>query len=110
MKMKPKGGMTGGKQPKATEMGTESNKQYVKRMFSMGMNTKMTNDKPMENKGYAAGKKVMMRAKSGASGGKNTKRMMKTKGGMRGGPRRMMKNGGKAMKSKGMKRGGKAKR
>ena len=91
MKMKPKGGMTGGKQPKATEMGTESNKQYVKRMFSMGMNTKMTNDKPMENKGYAAGKKVMMRAKSGASGGKNTKRMMKTKGGMRGGYKRGIK-------------------
>ena len=39
---------------------------------------------------------------------KNAKGM--AKGGMRGGPRRMMKNGGKAMKSKGMKRGGKAKR
>ena len=89
--MKPKGGMVGGRKVKATEMGTESNKQYVKRMFSMGMNTKMTNDKPMENKGYAAGKKVMMRAKSGASGGKNTKRMMKTKGGMRGGYKRGMK-------------------
>ena len=77
MKMKPKGGMTGGKQPKATEVGTESNKQYVKRMFSMGMNTKMTNDKPMENKGYAAGKKVMMRTKGGMKGGRNTKYGMK---------------------------------
>tara|TARA_X000001388_G_scaffold27645_1_gene19555 strand:- start:38 stop:301 length:264 start_codon:yes stop_codon:yes gene_type:complete len=85
MKMKPKGGMAGGKKLKATEMGTESNKQYVKRMFSMGMNTKMTNDKPMENKGYSAGKKVMMRAKGGASGGKNTKRMMKTKSYAKGG-------------------------
>ena len=70
MKMKPKGGIAGGKQPKATEMGAESNKQYVKRMFSMGMNTKITSDTPMENKGYAAGKKIMMRAKGKARGGK----------------------------------------
>ena len=89
MKMKPKGGMAGGKKLKATEMGTESNKQYVKRMFSMGMNTKMTSDTPMENKGYAAGKKIMMKAKGGMAGGKNTKRMMKTKGGMSGGKRTM---------------------
>ena len=96
MKMKPKGGMSGGRQPKATEMGAESNKQYVKRMFSMGMNTKMTNDTPMENKGYSAGKKVDMgkrpiKSKGGFTGGKNTKRMMKTKGGMSGGFRRGMK-------------------
>jgi len=71
--MKPKGGMAGGRKVKATEMGAESNKQYVKKMFSMGMNTRMTNDKPMENRGYAAGKKVMMRSK------------MSTKGGMKGG-------------------------
>ena len=70
-------GMAGGRQPRATEMGAESNKQYVKRMFSMGMNTKMTNDKPMENKGYAAGKKVMMRTKGGMKGGRNTKYGMK---------------------------------
>jgi hypothetical protein len=38
----------------------------------MGMNTKMTNDMPMENKGYAAGKKVMMRVKGGMRGGKMT--------------------------------------
>ena len=75
--MKPKGGMVGGRKVKATEMGAESNKQYVKRMFSMGMNTKMTNDMPMENKGYAAGKKVMMRTKGGMMGGKNTKYAMK---------------------------------
>ena len=86
MKMKPKGGMAGGKQPKATEMGTESNKQYVKRMFGMGMSTKMTNDTPMENKGYFAGKRIMMRAKGKSSGGK-----MKTKGGMSGGYKRGMK-------------------
>ena len=96
MKMKPKGGMSGGRQPKTTEMGAESNKQYVKRMFSMGMNTKMTNDIPMENQGYSSGKKVdmgkrPMNSKGGASGGKNTKRMMKTKGGMSGGFRRGMK-------------------
>ena len=68
--MKTKMGMAGGRQPKATEMGAESNKQYVKRMFSMGMNTRMTNDKPMENRGYAAGKKVMMRSKMSTKGGK----------------------------------------
>ena len=44
------------------------------------------------------------------AGGKVKKAKGMAKGGMRGGPRRMMKNGGKAMKSKGMKRGGKAKR
>jgi len=96
MKMKPKGGMTGGKQPKATEMGTESNKQYVKRMFGIGMSTKMTNDMPMENKGYFAGKKVEMgkrpmTTKGGMSGGRNSKRMIKTKGGMRGGYKRGLK-------------------
>ena len=85
MKMKPKGGMSGGRRLKATEMGAESNKQYVKRMFSMGMNTKMTSDTPMENKGYAAGKKIMMKAKGGMAGGKNTKRMMKTKSYAKGG-------------------------
>ena len=42
--------------------------------------TRMTNDMPMENKGYAAGKKVMMRAKGGMRGGKMT-----TKGKARGG-------------------------
>ena len=73
--MKTKMGMAGGRQPRATEMGAESNKQYVKRMFSMGMSTKMTNDKPMENRGYAAGKKISMRSK------------MSTKGGMKGGKR-----------------------
>ena len=72
-KMGTKGGMVGGRKVKATEMGAESNKQYVKKMFSMGMNTRMTNDIPMENRGYAAGKKVMMRSK------------MSTKGGMKGG-------------------------
>ena len=41
------------------------------------MSTKMTNDMPMENKGYAAGKKVMMRTKGGMMGGKNTKYGMK---------------------------------
>ena len=80
MKMKPKGGMSGGRQPKMTETGAQSNKEYVKRTFSMGMNTKMTNDMPMENRGYAAGKKVMMRAKGGYAGGKMT-----TKGKARGG-------------------------
>jgi len=73
--MKTKMGMAGGRQPRATEMGAESNKQYVKRMFGMGMSTKMTNDKPMENRGYAAGKKISMRSK------------MSTKGGMKGGKR-----------------------
>lgn len=68
--MKTKMGMAGGRQPKATEMGAESNKQYVKRMFGMGMSTKMTNDKPMENRGYAAGKKISMRSKMSTKGGK----------------------------------------
>ena len=104
MKMKPKGGMSGGRRPKATEMGAESNKQYVKRMFSMGMDTKMTSDTPMENKGYSAGKKVdmgkrPMTTKGGMSGGKGTKRMMKTKGGMRGGKM--------TMRAKGKAKGGK---
>ena len=88
-KMSTKGGMKGGmntRQPKATEMGAESNKQYVKRMFSMGMNTRMTNDRPMENRGYAAGKKVMMRSKMSTKGGmKGGKRTMKTKGYAKGG-------------------------
>ena len=100
MKMKPKGGMAGGRQPKQTEMGAESNKQYVKRMFSMGMSTRMTNDKPMENKGYAAGKKIQMRTKGGMAGGKRT---MKTKGGMRGG-----KNTKRMMKTKSYAKGGKS--
>jgi len=80
--MKPKGDMVGGRRVKATEMGAESNKQYVKKMFSMGMNTRMTNDMPMENKGYAAGKKITMRAKGGMRGGKMT---MRAKGKARGG-------------------------
>tara|TARA_R100001443_G_scaffold107831_1_gene117882 strand:+ start:513 stop:869 length:357 start_codon:yes stop_codon:yes gene_type:complete len=118
MKIKPKGGMTGGRRPKATEMGAESNKQYVKRMFGAGMTTRMTNDMPMENKGFSAGKKVemgkrpmttkggmaggrrTMKTKGGMQGGKNTKRMMKTKGGMRGGRR--------TMKTKSYARGGKS--
>ena len=104
MKMKPKGGMAGGRQPKATEMGAESNKQYVKRMFGMGMSTRMTNDIPMENKGYQAGKKVEM-----------GKRPMTTKGGMRGGFKRGMKTKGgmsggykRGMKTKSYARGGKS--
>jgi len=105
MKMKPKGGMAGGRKPKQTEFGAESNRQYVKRMFSMGMNTRMTNDKPMENKGYFAGKKVEMgkrpmTTKGGMSGGKRT---MKTKGGMRGG-----KNTKRMMKTKSYAKGGKS--
>tara|TARA_R100001086_G_scaffold84956_1_gene41524 strand:- start:337 stop:699 length:363 start_codon:yes stop_codon:yes gene_type:complete len=120
MKMKPKGGMAGGRQPKATEMGAESNKQYVKRMFGMGMSTRMTNDIPMENKGYQAGKKVEMgkrpmTTKGGMSGGRNSKRMMKTKGGMRGGFKRGMKTKGgmsggykRGMKTKSYARGGKS--
>ncbi len=62
----------GGKQPKATEMGAEYNKNYVRRMFGSGGNTKMTNDLPKESK-YGTGRKVMMRSK------------MSTKGGMKGG-------------------------
>ena len=69
-------GMKGGQRVKATEMGTESNKQYVKRMFGSGGSTRMTNDAPMESK-YSAGKKVMMRTKGGMKGGKNTKYAMK---------------------------------
>ena len=90
--MKPKGGMVGGRKVKATEMGAESNKQYVKRMFSMGTSTKMTNDMPMENKGYQAGRKV-------EAMGKKPMRTMKTKGGMRGGKM--------TMRAKGKARGGK---
>jgi len=71
-KMGTKGGMVGGRQVKATEMGAESNKNYVRRMFGSGGNTKMTNDLPKESK-YGTGKKVMMRSK------------MSTKGGMKGG-------------------------
>ena len=97
MKMKPKGGMTGGRQPKQTEMGAESNKQYVKRMFGMGMSTKMTNDKPMENRGYAGGRKVE------AMGKKPMRSKMSTKGGMKGGKRVMNTKGG----TKGGKKGGK---
>jgi len=131
MKIKPKGGMAGGRRPKTTEIGAESNKQYVKRMFSMGMNTRMTNDKPIENKGYAAGKKVemgkrpmttkggmaggkrTMKTKGGMRGGKNTKRMIKTKGGMRGGKRTMktkggMRGGKRTMKTKSYAKGGKS--
>jgi len=100
MKMKPKGGMAGGRRPKQTEIGAESNKQYVKRVFSMGMNTRMTNDKPMENKGYSAGKRIQMRTKGGMAGGKRT---MKTKGGMRGG-----KNTKRMMKTKSYAKGGKS--
>jgi hypothetical protein len=76
-------GMKGGREPKATEMGAESNKQYVKRMFGAGMTTRITNDMPMENKGYQAGRKVEamgkkpMRSKGGMQGGKNTKYAMK---------------------------------
>ena len=97
--MKPKGGMVGGRNVKATEMGAESNKQYVKRMFSNGMDTKITSDTPMENKGYFAGKKVdmgkrPMNSKGGMRGGKMT-----TKGGMRGGKM--------TMRAKGKARGGK---
>ena len=94
-RMTTKGGMAGGRQPKITETGAQSNKEYVKRTFSMGMNTKMTNDMPMENRGYAAGKKVMMRAKGSYAGGKMT-----TKGGMRGGKM--------TMRAKGKARGGKS--
>jgi len=116
MKMKPKGGMTGGKQLKATEMGAESNRQYVKRMFGAGMTTRMTNDMPMENKGFSAGKKVemgkrTMTTKGGAFGGKNTKRMMKTKGGMRGGKMTTkggMRGGKRTMKTKSYAKGGKS--
>lgn len=71
-KMKSKMGYKGGRQLKATEMGAESNKQYVRRMFGSGGNTKMTNDLPKESK-YGTGRKVMMRSK------------MSTKGGMKGG-------------------------
>tara|TARA_R100001443_G_scaffold735_2_gene2904 strand:+ start:77 stop:310 length:234 start_codon:yes stop_codon:yes gene_type:complete len=71
-KMKSKMGYKGGKQPKATEMGAEYNKNYVRRMFGSGGNTKMTNDLPKESK-YGTGRKVMMRSK------------MSTKGGMKGG-------------------------
>ena len=91
--MKPKGGMVGGRKVKATEMGAESNKQYVKRMFSMGMNTKMTSDTPMENKGYQEGRKV-------EAMGKKPLRTMKTKGGMRSGKR--------TMKTKSYAKGGKS--
>tara|TARA_R100000353_G_scaffold130041_1_gene92364 strand:+ start:361 stop:630 length:270 start_codon:yes stop_codon:yes gene_type:complete len=70
--MKTKMGMAGGRQPKATEMGAEFNKNYVRRMFGSGGNTKMTNDLPKESK-YGTGRKVMMRSK------------MSTKGGMKGG-------------------------
>jgi hypothetical protein len=73
---KSKYGMSGGQRVKATEMGTESNKQYVKRMFGSGGSTRMTDDAPMESK-YSAGKKVMMRTKGGMKGGKNTKYAMK---------------------------------
>ena len=77
--MKTKMGMAGGRQPKATEMGAESNRQYVKRMFGMGMSTKMTNDKPMENRGYSSGRKVE------AMGKKPMRSKMSTKGGKKGG-------------------------
>ena len=77
--MKTKMGMAGGRQPKATEMGAESNKQYVKRMFGTGMSTKMTNDKPMENRGYSGGRKVE------AMGKKPMRSKMSTKGGKKGG-------------------------
>ena len=63
-------GMSGGKGVKATEMGTESNKQYVKIMFGSGGSTRITNDAPMESK-YSAGKKVMMRTKGSMKGGKS---------------------------------------
>ena len=63
-------GMKGGQRVKATEMGTESNKQYVKRMFGSGGSTRMTDDAPMESK-YSAGKKVMMSTKGGMKGGKS---------------------------------------
>lgn len=72
-------GMKGGQRVKATEMGTESNKQYVKRMFGSGGSTRMTDDAPMESK-YSAGKKVMMRTKGGMKGGRKT-----TKYAMKGG-------------------------
>lgn len=97
--MKTKGGMAGGRNPRMTETGAQSNKEYVRKTFSMGMGTgtRMTNDMPMENRGYAAGRKVVMgkRAKGGMAGGKMT-----TKGGMRGGKM--------TMRAKGKARGGKS--
>tara|TARA_R100000541_G_scaffold55533_1_gene64466 strand:+ start:148 stop:507 length:360 start_codon:yes stop_codon:yes gene_type:complete len=106
-KMTTKGGMSGGKMTK-TE--AQSNKDYVRKTFSMGMNTRMTNDMPMENRGYAAGRKVVMgkRAKGGMAGGKMT-----TKGGMRGGkmtmkPKGGMRGGKMTMRAKGKARGGKS--
>ena len=108
--MKTKGGMAGGRNPRMTETGAQSNKEYVRKTFSMGMNTRMTNDMPMENRGYAAGRKVVMgkRAKGGMAGGKMT-----TKGGMRGGkmtmkPKGGMRGGKMTMRAKGKARGGKS--
>ena len=54
--MKTKMGMAGGRQAKMVESGVESNKEFVKRTFGVGGNTRMTNDKPMENQGEAAEK------------------------------------------------------
>ena len=79
--------MGAGRRPKMTELGVESNKEYVKRNFGMGGTTRTTKDLPQESK-YGVGKKVSMRSK------------MSTKGGMKGGRR--------TMKSKGYAKGGKS--
>ena len=79
--------MGAGRRPKMTELGVESNKEYLKRNFGMGGTTRTTQDLPQESK-YGVGKKVSMRSK------------MSTKGGMKGGRR--------TMKSKGYAKGGKS--
>ena len=87
---KTKGGMAGGRQPRMVESGVQQNKEFVKRTFGVGGNTRMTNDKPMENQGFRGGR-FIRRKVLGMAGGK------KTKGGMMGGKR-----------TKGYARGGKS--
>tara|TARA_R100000664_G_scaffold25364_1_gene35346 strand:- start:174 stop:527 length:354 start_codon:yes stop_codon:yes gene_type:complete len=90
---KTKMGMAGGRQAKMVESGVESNKEFVKRTFGVGGNTRMTNDEPMENKGFVGGR-FIRRKVLGKAGGKKTKMSYrggrKTKGGTKGG-----KKGGK---------------
>ena len=71
---KPKGYKTGGK---SIEQGVQQHKQYVKTNFSAGGDTKMTNDKPMENKGFLGGRFVRRKVQGMAGGGKMPKGMAK---------------------------------
>ena len=92
----PKGMSGGGKQPKgyknggkSIEQGVQQHKEYVKTNFGGGGNTKMTNEKPMENQGFLGGR-FIRRKVQGLAGGKKTPKGMSNGGKM---PKGMAKGG-----------------